>query len=47
MGDIAIRFEPTGRTVKIAPAAAPFAAVGRAGSLLDVAVAHGIEIAAN
>ena len=39
-----VTFEPAGRTVEVDPDAYPCGGQGRPGSLLDIAMAHGVEI---
>ena len=40
-----VTFEPAGGTVEVDPAAYPYGREGAPGSLLDIALAHGVEIA--
>ena len=39
-----VTFEPAGVTVQVDPAEYPYGHHGRPGSLLDIALAHGVEI---
>ncbi|MFA6134776.1 MAG: 2Fe-2S iron-sulfur cluster-binding protein [Phycisphaerae bacterium] len=39
-----VRFEPRGVTVEADPALYPYGRHGRAGSILDIALTHGLEI---
>ena len=39
-----VRYEPSGTEVRIDPASAPFSGTGEPGSLLDIALANGVEI---
>jgi len=47
MAKVQVTFEPGRRGVEVDPAAAPFGGLGKPGSLLDIASAHGIEIGSN
>ena len=44
MGIYKVRFEPAGVTVDADSDSYPYGAHGRAGSLLDIALAHGVQI---
>jgi len=43
-GTCRIRFEPTGQEITFDPAVAPSSGTGEPGSILDIAVAHGVDI---
>ena len=44
MGTYKVRFEPAGVTVEVDPEQVPFGREGQPGSLLDIALSHGVDL---
>ena len=44
MAKYRVTFEPAGATVEVDPAMYPFGRVGKPGSLIDIALSHGVHI---
>jgi 2Fe-2S ferredoxin len=44
MGQYKVTFEPMGATVEVDPSLYPYSRHGQPGSLLDIALAHGVEL---